>query len=123
MGKISFTDNSAGDPNFGWGSYTVGNYGTLVFENCTVMASSGTGLQSVVRVEGLLRVQVNTTDFGTLPRPGDGSVSIGDTGTLYGFGSIRMSQFGDIDYGGGEALAKGAFHLDCGNGKIRLIQD
>jgi len=61
--------------------------------------------------------------FDTLPRPGSGDVSIGDAGTLYGFGSIRMSQFGDIDYGGGEALAKGAFHLDCGNGKIRLIQD
>jgi len=97
--------------------------GTLVFENCTVKASQGTGLQSVLRVEGLLRVQINTTDFDTLPRPGSGDVSIGDAGTLYGFGSIRMSQFGDIDYGGGEALAKGAFHLDCGNGKIRLIQD
>lgn len=35
-GKISFTDTSAGDPSFGWGSYTIANYGTLVVENGTV---------------------------------------------------------------------------------------
>lgn len=36
-GKISFKDTSAGDPNFGWGSYTISNYGgTLVVENGTI---------------------------------------------------------------------------------------
>ena len=35
-GKISFTDTSAGDPNFGWGSYTIRNEGTLVVENGTI---------------------------------------------------------------------------------------
>ena len=35
-GKISFTDTSAGDPNFGWGSYTVRNEGNLVVENATI---------------------------------------------------------------------------------------
>ena len=35
-GKISFTDTSAGDPSFGWGSYTVRNEGTLVVENGTI---------------------------------------------------------------------------------------
>ena len=35
-GKISFKDTSAGDPNFGWGSYTVANYGTLVVEGVTI---------------------------------------------------------------------------------------
>ena len=35
-GKISFKDTSAGDPNFGWGSYTVRNEGTLVVENGTI---------------------------------------------------------------------------------------
>ena len=35
-GKISFTDTSAGDPNFGWGSYTVRNEGNLVVENGTI---------------------------------------------------------------------------------------
>ena len=35
-GKISFTDTGAGDPNFGWGSYTVRNEGTLVVENGTI---------------------------------------------------------------------------------------
>jgi len=35
-GKISFTDTSAGDPNFGWGSYTLINYGTLVVEGGTI---------------------------------------------------------------------------------------
>jgi len=29
-GKISFTDTGAGDPNFGWGSYTIHNSGDLV---------------------------------------------------------------------------------------------
>ena len=35
-GKISFKDTSAGDPNFGWGSYTLRNEGTLVVENSTI---------------------------------------------------------------------------------------
>ena len=35
-GKISFNDTGAGDPNFGWGSYTLRNEGTLVVENGTI---------------------------------------------------------------------------------------
>lgn len=35
-GKISFTDNGSGDPSFGWGSYTLTNYGTLEVNNVTV---------------------------------------------------------------------------------------
>ena len=35
-GVISFKDTSAGDPTFGWGSYTVRNEGTLVVENGTI---------------------------------------------------------------------------------------
>lgn len=35
-GKLSFEDTSAGDPTFGWGSYTVRNEGTLVVENGTI---------------------------------------------------------------------------------------
>ena len=35
-GKISFTDTSNGDPNFGWGSYTIRNEGTLVIEGGTI---------------------------------------------------------------------------------------
>ena len=35
-GKVSFTDTSAGDPTFGWGSYTIYNTGTLVVENGTI---------------------------------------------------------------------------------------
>ncbi len=35
-GKISFKDTGAGDPNFGWGSYTIRNEGTLVVENGTI---------------------------------------------------------------------------------------
>lgn len=35
-GKISFTDTGAGDPSFGWGSYTIYNYGTLVIDYVTV---------------------------------------------------------------------------------------
>ena len=35
-GKISFTDIGAGDPKFGWGSYTIRNEGTLVVENGTI---------------------------------------------------------------------------------------
>lgn len=35
-GKISFTDAGTGDPNFGWGSYTIRNEGTLVVENSTI---------------------------------------------------------------------------------------
>ncbi len=35
-GKISFKDTGAGDPNYGWGSYTIRNEGTLVVENGTI---------------------------------------------------------------------------------------
>ena len=35
-GKISFKDTSAGDPNFGWGSYTIRNEGKLIVENGTI---------------------------------------------------------------------------------------
>lgn len=35
-GKISFTDTGAGDPNAGWGVYTVRNQGTLIVENGTI---------------------------------------------------------------------------------------
>ena len=35
-GTISFKDTSAGDPSFGWGSYTVRNEGTLVVEDATI---------------------------------------------------------------------------------------
>ena len=35
-GKLSFKDTGAGDPTFGWGSYTIYNRGTLVVENGTI---------------------------------------------------------------------------------------
>lgn len=35
-GKISLKDTSAGDPNYGWGSYTIRNNGTLIVENGTI---------------------------------------------------------------------------------------
>ncbi len=35
-GKISFTDTSAGDSTFGWGSYTISNHGTLTVESGTI---------------------------------------------------------------------------------------
>ena len=35
-GKITFTDRGNGDPNFGWGSYTIENCGELIIENGTV---------------------------------------------------------------------------------------
>ena len=35
-GTISFKDTGAGDPNFGWGSYTLRNEGTLVVEEATI---------------------------------------------------------------------------------------
>ena len=35
-GTISFKDNGAGDPSYGWGSYTIRNEGTLIVENGTI---------------------------------------------------------------------------------------
>ena len=35
-GKISFNDSGAGDPQFGWGSYTISNQGTLVVNSGTI---------------------------------------------------------------------------------------
>ena len=35
-GTISFKDTGAGDPTFGWGSYTIANYNTLVVNGGTI---------------------------------------------------------------------------------------
>ena len=35
-GKITFKDNGSGDSSFGWGSYTIANYKTLVVEGGTI---------------------------------------------------------------------------------------
>ena len=35
-GKLSFTDTGAGDPTFGWGTYTIRNEGTLTVDNGTI---------------------------------------------------------------------------------------
>ena len=35
-GTISFKDTGAGDPSYGWGSYTIRNEGTLIVENGTI---------------------------------------------------------------------------------------
>ena len=35
-GQISFKDTGAGDPTYGWGSYTIRNEGTLTVENGTI---------------------------------------------------------------------------------------
>lgn len=35
-GRVSLTDTGAGDPSFGWGSYTIRNEGILILENGTV---------------------------------------------------------------------------------------
>lgn len=48
-GKISFTDEAEGDPEFGWGSYTVGNYGTLVVENGTIENLSEQNTETLVK--------------------------------------------------------------------------
>jgi len=49
-GKISFTDIGAGDPNFGWGSYTLVNRGNLVVENGTIENKSQQNKESVVHM-------------------------------------------------------------------------
>jgi hypothetical protein len=40
-GKISFKDTGAGDPTFGWGSYTIRNSGTLVVEDGVIIEHLG----------------------------------------------------------------------------------
>ena len=39
-GKITFTDTGAGDPNFGWGSYTITNRGTLVVNDSVTIENA-----------------------------------------------------------------------------------
>ena len=39
-GKISFKDTGAGDPNYGWGSYAITNYGLLTIESGTIEGSA-----------------------------------------------------------------------------------
>lgn len=53
-GAISFTDTGSGDPEYGWGSYTVRNEGTLTLENGTIENNSNiaTGVSYALDVQG-----------------------------------------------------------------------
>ena len=73
-GKISFTDTSAGDPSFGWGSYTVRNEGTLVVENGTI---EHLGEQSAHCIMAIFQYSGSTTiNGGTISTPNYRSVRL-----------------------------------------------
>lgn len=49
-GKITFKDTGSGDPAFGWGSYTIGNYKTLVVENGTIENTTALNSSSAIHM-------------------------------------------------------------------------
>ena len=75
-GKISFTDTGIGDPNFGWGSYTIRNEGTLIVENGTIehlgAQAAGTHcIQAIFQYSGS-----TTINGGTISTPAYRSVRL-----------------------------------------------
>ena len=73
-GRLSFKDTGAGDPNFGWGSYTLRNEGTLVVENGTIEhlgeQNPGNGQQNVHMYCAIFQYSGSTTiKGGTISTP------------------------------------------------------
>lgn len=89
-GKLSFTDTGSGDPNFGWGSYTIRNAGTLVVENGTI-EHLGAQAPSTHCIQAIFQYSGSTTiNGGTISTPNyrairlwDGSITI-NGGTVNG---------------------------------------
>jgi len=80
-GKISFTDTGAGDPNFGWGSYTIINYGTLTVNGGTIENLStqnpGNGQKNVHMYCAIQQSAGSTTiNDGTISNPTYRSVRV-----------------------------------------------
>ena len=69
-GKLSFKDTSAGDPNFGWGSYTVRNEGTLVVEDGTTIEHKGAQTFATHMICAIFQYSGSTTiNGGTISTP------------------------------------------------------
>ena len=77
-GKISFTDTGAGDPSFGWGSYTIGNSGALTVENGTIENLSQQNQGSVNHMYCAIQQSAGSTTIngGTISNPTYRSVRV-----------------------------------------------
>ncbi len=58
-GKISFTDEGAGDPSYGWGVYTIHNNGTLKVEGGEISLTGKAGVGYAVHNYNGATMQVN----------------------------------------------------------------
>ena len=77
-GTISFTDTGAGDSDYGWGSYTLINRGTLVIENGTIENLSTQNSGGVVHMYCALQQSAGsvTINGGTISTPTYRSVRV-----------------------------------------------
>ena len=90
-GKVSFKDTGAGDPAFGWGSYTIINSGTLVVENGVIENLSEQNTSSGVSHMYCAIQQSNgftTINGGTISTPTYRSIRINRGGLLINDGVI-----------------------------------
>lgn len=76
-GTLSFTDTSAGDPSFGWGSYTINNYGTLVVEEGATIQHLGAQEFATHMIAAIQQAKGSTTiNGGVISTPNYRSVRI-----------------------------------------------
>ena len=76
-GTLSFTDTSAGDPSFGWGSYTINNYGTLVVEEGATIQHLGAQAFATHMIAAIQQAKGSTTiNGGVISTPNYRSVRI-----------------------------------------------
>ena len=94
-GVLSFKDTGAGDPNFGWGSYTINNQGTLVVENGVVE-----NLTSLNNANGVVHM------YCAITQGGDSSLTV-NGGKLYtnGYRTIRATT-GSVVLNNGEFVGQ-----------------
>ena len=94
-GVLSFEDTGAGDSNFGWGSYTINNQGTLVVENGVVE-----NLTSLNNANGVVHM------YCAITQGGDSSLTV-NGGKLYtnGYRTIRATN-GSVVLNNGEFVGQ-----------------
>jgi uncharacterized protein YegL len=98
--------------------------GTLIMENPILTDNQGNTSTTRIEVQGLLSIPVNKADIDSQKNQGVTNVSLGESGKLSGTGSAILGHQGNTDYGiGNEVVCRVNFHIECGNDRVRLIQD
>ena len=107
-GKLSYEYTGAGDPNFGWGSYTIANNGTLVVESGRIeMVCQLNGAQGVSHM------------YCAIHQGGGSTVINGGTIACETYRSIRVNR-GTLVINGGELVGQVWMHPFSGDTSLTI---